>query len=161
VISGQGDIITGDVFSGKLARLRDVWLDPAPVFDEVGIDQFVGRQWLVDLVDRFMADHDRGYFLIRADAGIGKPTFAAWLARDRGLPCHFTRRRNGRVSVVALRDLAAQLIAGHDLVDHFSPGGVLPETAGEPGWFDQVLRAAAREARRAADRPLRHCWRDG
>lgn len=144
--SGHSDIITGDVFAGKLARLRDVWLDPAPVFDEVGIERFVGRKWLITAIDQFVASRDRGYLVIRGDAGIGKSTFAAWLARERGWACHFTRRRNGRVSVVALRNLAAQLIAWYSLADRFAPGGVLPETSGEPGWFDQVLRAAAREA---------------
>ncbi|XVV00211.1 hypothetical protein ACQPW3_22450 [Actinosynnema sp. CA-248983] len=69
--------------------------------------------------------------------------FAAWLARERDWPCHFTRRRRGRVTATALRNLAVQLIARFHLDERFAPGGMLPETAGEPGWFDQVLHAAA------------------
>lgn len=147
VVQAGRDVITGDVFVGGTARLRDVWLDPAPVFDEVGVDGFVGREWLVAKVDRFLRSHDRGYVVVQAAAGLGKSALAAWLARDRGWPCHFTRRRNGRATVVALRNLAAQLIGQYGLVEQFAPHGVVPETAGEPGWFDQVLRAAAAVAR--------------
>lgn len=39
------DVISGHVFVGRFARLRDVWLDPVPVFDEVGVDQFAGSGW--------------------------------------------------------------------------------------------------------------------
>lgn len=153
VVQAGGDVITGHVFLGRFARLRDVWLDPRPVFDEVGIDHFVGRDWLVSGVDRFIRSHDRGYVVVEAAAGLGKSAFAAWLARDRGWPCHFTRRRRGWVTATALRNLAVQLIARFRLDERFAPGGVLPETAGEPGWFDQVLVEASIVAR-AAGEPL-------
>jgi hypothetical protein len=149
VVQAGGDVITGDVFVGRFARLRDVWIDPAPVFDEVEVGRFVGRRWLVDEVDRHLARRERGYVVIQADAGLGKTMFAAWLARTRDLPCHFTRRRKGRVATTALRNLAVQLIARYNLAEQFAPGGMLPETAGEPGWFDQVLAASARAAQAA------------
>ena len=142
VLQAGRDVISGNVFVGRFARLRDVWLDPTPVFDEVDVDQFVGRKWLADAIERFMRGRDRGYVVVEAPAGLGKTAFAAWLARRHGWPCHFTRRRKGRLSAVALRNLAAQLIARYDLAEQFAPGGMLPETAGEPGWFDHVLRAA-------------------
>jgi len=31
------------------------------------------------------------YFVLEADAGLGKTTFCAWLARNRGYPHHFVR----------------------------------------------------------------------
>lgn len=89
-----------------------------------------------------MRSRDRGYVVVEASAGLGKTAFAAWISRRRGWPCHFTRRRKGRLSAVALRNLAAQLIARYDLAEQFAPGGMMPDTAGEPGWFDHVLRAA-------------------
>ncbi|QFZ20349.1 hypothetical protein [Saccharothrix syringae] len=153
VVQAGGDVITGDVFVGRFARLRDVWLDPRPVFDEVGTEHFVGRDWLVAGVDRFLRHHDRGYVLVEAAAGLGKSAFTAWPARARDWPCHFTRRRRGRVAATALRNLAVQLIARFDLDERFAPGGLLPETAGEPGWFEQVLVEAA-EVARAAGEPL-------
>ncbi|GAB3442179.1 P-loop NTPase family protein [Actinophytocola sediminis] len=142
VLQAGRDVISGNVFVGRFARLRDVWLDPAPVFDEVDVDHFVGRKWLIDAIEKFMRARDRGYVIVEAPAGLGKTAFAAWLARRHSWPCHFTRRRKGRLSAVALRNLAAQLIARYDLAEQFAPGGMMPETAGEPGWFDHVLRAA-------------------
>jgi hypothetical protein len=142
-------VITGDVFVGRFARLRDVWLDPAPVLEEVQVERFIGRQWLLAAVDRFRDRHDRGYLVVQAEAGLGKTMFAAWLAHSRGWICHFTRGRKGRFTATALRNLAAQLIARYELTDLFAPGGMLPDAAGEPGWFDQVLRAAADAARAA------------
>lgn len=146
VIQAGRDVINGNVFHGRFARLRDVWLDPAMVFREVEVDRFVGREWLVDFVDDFLASHDRGYVVVHGAAGLGKTAFAAWLAKSRDWPCHFTRRRGGRNAVTALRNLAAQLIAAYELGERFAPGGMLPETAGDPGWFDQVLDAAAAKA---------------
>jgi hypothetical protein len=141
-----GNVITGDVFVGRFARLRDKWLDPAPVFDEVQVERFTGREWLLEPVDRFLAAQDHGYVIVQADAGLGKTTLAAWLALSRGWPSHFTRRRKGRVALTALSNLAVQLIARYQLDEQFAPRGILPEMVGEPGWFDQVLRAAAEVA---------------
>ena len=146
VIQAAGSVINGDVFVSKYARLRDKWLDPAPVFEEVQVERFVGREWLLEPLHRFLADNDRGYFIVQADAGLGKTAFAAWLAKSHDWPSHFTRRRRGWMTSTALSNLAVQLIAQYQLDDQFAPRGLLPDTAGEPGWFEQVLRAAASKA---------------
>lgn len=146
VVQAGRDIINGNVFTGSFARLRDVWLDPGSVFDEVEVERFAGREWLIERVDGFIRRHNRGYVVIQAPAGVGKTMVAAWLAANRGWPCHFTRRRRGRYAATALRNLAAQVIAGYQLSEQFAPGGVLPETAGEPGWFEQVLKAGGSAA---------------
>jgi hypothetical protein len=147
VIQAGRDVIAGDVFAGPYARLRDRWLDPVPVFEDVQVERFTGRAWLLEPLDAFLNDRDHGHVIVQADAGLGKTALAAWLAYSRGWPCHFTRGRNGSVSPVALSNLGAQLIAQYGLGDEFAPHGILPETAGEPGWFEQVLRAAATAAR--------------
>jgi hypothetical protein len=67
-----GSVITGAVFAGGYNRLRDVWLDPGPVFEEVQVERFVGREWLLGPVRRFLDRHDRGYVVIHAEAGLGK-----------------------------------------------------------------------------------------
>ena len=141
VIQAGRDVITGNVFAGRFARLRDKWLDPAPVFEDVRVQQFTGRTWLLDQMDRFLATHDRGHVIVQADAGLGKTALAASLAYSRNWPCHFTRGRNGQMGLIALSNLAAQLIARYELDKQFAPQGMLPDTAGEPGWFEQVLRA--------------------
>jgi hypothetical protein len=146
VIQAAGSVINGDVFVGRFARLRDKWLDPAPVFEEVQVERFVGREWLLEPLRRFLADNDHGYFIVHADAGLGKTAFAAWLAWSHDWPSHFTRRRRGWMASTALSNLAAQLIAQYQLDEEFAPRGILPDTAGEPGWFEQVLRAAASKA---------------
>jgi hypothetical protein len=147
VIQAAGNVIAGDVFVGRFARLRDRWLDPAPVFADAQVERFTGREWLIEPLDRFFAARDRGHVIVQADAGLGKTALAAWLAYSRGWPCHFTRGSNGSIGSVALSNLGAPLIARYRLGDQFAPRGVLPETAGEPGWFEQVLRAAAEAAR--------------
>jgi hypothetical protein len=55
VVQAAGSVITGDVFVGRFARLRDKWLDPAPVFEEVQVERFVGREWLLEPLHRFRA----------------------------------------------------------------------------------------------------------
>ena len=141
VIQAAGSVITGNVFVGRFARLRDVWLDPTPVFDEVQVEHFVGREWLLGLVDRFLDVHNRGYVVIEGDAGLGKTAFAAWLARSRDWPCHFTRRRNGRSPRPRCATSALSSSRNISWVTS-SPRRGAAETAGEPGWFDQVVRAA-------------------
>jgi hypothetical protein len=152
VIQAGGNVITGDVFVGRFARLRDKWLDPAPVFEDVQVQRFAGRGWLLDQLDTFLATHDRGHVVVQADAGLGKTALAASLAYSRNWPCHFTRGRNGQVGLTALSNLAAQLIARYELADQFAPQGMLPDTAGEPGWFEQVLQASADAGRSKDDR---------
>lgn len=152
VIQAGRDVITGNVFVGQFARLRDRWLDPAPVFDDARVDEFTGRAWLLEPLDQFLAARDRGHVIVSAEAGLGKTALAARLAYSRGWPCHFTRGRNGSISTIALSNLGTQLIAQYQLAGQFTQQGILPETAGEPGWFEQVLRAAAERARAASSR---------
>ena len=139
------------MFAGPFARLRDRWLDPAPIFRDVNVDSFKGREWLVDQLDGFIANRDHGHVIVQADAGLGKTALAAWLARERDWPCHFTRGSNGQIGLVALSNLGAQLIARYGL-DDFAPQGMLSETAGEPGWFQNVLQASADVARANGER---------
>ncbi|SNT63526.1 AAA ATPase domain-containing protein [Asanoa hainanensis] len=152
ILQAGRDVITGTVFNGGFARLRDVWLDPQPVFDEVQLDRFAGREWLISKVDDFVDRHDHGFVVVQGPAGVGKTAVAAWLAARRGWPCHFTRRAKGRSAATALRNLAAQIIAAYELSEQFAPGGGLPDTAAEPGWFEQVLRAGGERAAAAGQR---------
>jgi hypothetical protein len=86
-------IVTDDhsqVFTGDYERLRDAYIEPWSVFERVNLDHFVGREWLLREVDAFLRDRDRGYFVLEAEAGLGKTTFLAWLVRERGYIHHFT-----------------------------------------------------------------------
>jgi hypothetical protein len=147
--SGHGAI----ALDPKFQRLRAAWRDPSPIFDDVGVARFSGRRWLLEQLDAFLEDpqHDRGYLVVEAGSGLGKTALAAWLAWDRDLPCHFTLSSGGRRPITALRNLAVQLIVRFGLTD-FLEEGALPAEAGEPGWFEQVLHAAARARTLANDR---------
>src|SRR4051794_20430117 len=94
----QSILITGDhnrVFVGDYQRLADAYIPPWPVFERVRLDRFTGREWLVQKVDTFLAAHDRGVFILEADAGLGKTAFLAHLAKERGYVSHFVELARG------------------------------------------------------------------
>jgi hypothetical protein len=139
-------LVTGDnntFFVGQYERLQDAYLNPRVLYQELGLTQFTGRDWLVAAVDRFLARHDRGYLVLEAEAGMGKSTFLAWIARERGYVSHFVRLMPNPDDIgVAMRNLTAQLIRAWDL-DTYAAGGILPPAADRPEFFQQVLSDAA------------------
>ena len=145
--------ITTNVFVGHYVGLRAAWLDPAMIFADVRVSRFVGRKWLIQAIDDFVSTNDHGYIVIEADAGMGKTSLAAHLAADRGYPAHFSAHLNGGVASVALRNIAAQLIAAWHL-DNFAEGGLLPDASGEPAWLERLLRAAGESALAADQRAV-------
>ncbi|MGW1513607.1 hypothetical protein [Streptomyces sp. NPDC002394] len=147
-------LVTGDnntFFIGRYARLQDAYVSPVQLHRELELDRFTGRGWLVAQLDAAMGRHDRGYVLVEAEAGMGKTTFLAWLARQRGYVHHFVRlMQDPNDSGAALRNLSAQLIRAWDL-DTYAVGGVLPPTADRPEFLSELLEAAG--ARRDALSP--------
>src|SRR5436305_10602995 len=53
------------------------------------IQDFVGRQFVFDALDKFLEAHNSGYFVIRGVPGIGKSALMAKLINDRGYIHHF------------------------------------------------------------------------
>ena len=138
-------------FIGQYERLAEAYLDPRPLYRELQLDQFTGRTWLVQAIEAFVSQSDRGYIVIEAEAGMGKTAFMAWVARERRYIHHFVRLMPDANDVgVALRNLAAQLIRAWDLQSR-AVGGVLPANAGRPDFFEELLFEAA--VRRDAARP--------
>ncbi len=139
-------LVTGDnntFFVGRYVRLQDAYLNPALLYQELDLDRFVGREWLVAALDDAIARHDRGYIVLEAAAGMGKSTFLAWIARERGYVHHFVRLMPDPADIgTALRNLAAQLIRAWDL-DTYAVGGILPPAADRPEFLREVLEAAA------------------
>ncbi|MGM1062038.1 hypothetical protein [Saccharothrix sp. Mg75] len=152
--SGAGSIsagrdITGDVTTyvggppGTPLRLA---VQPVEkVFDLVRVDDFTGRRWLVDQYDEFAGNHRSGYFLIEADAGLGKTSFAAWLVARRGYPGHFTRLPGGRDRRAALRNLGTRLIVDLDLFPDIEQRFMVPDLDRTlvPEWVDDPASFAA------------------
>jgi hypothetical protein len=142
-----GDI-GGNVYIGEYERLEDVRQYADGLVAELDLPHFAGRGWLLEIIDEFLRSADRGYFVLEADAGLGKTAFCAWLARTRGYPQHFARLPGGADTAAALKNLAAQLITKYQLHEA-APGGVLPPAAGQPNGFARLLAAAAGQAQRA------------
>jgi tetratricopeptide (TPR) repeat protein len=111
-----GLLITGDsnkVFLGIYENLSDAYIYPGAIFEQVNLGRFVGRTWLVDIIDSFMEDHDRGYILLEADAGLGKTAFMAWLTSTRNYLHAFCGLNPDEKS--QLKNLASQIIVKFDL----------------------------------------------
>ncbi|MDX3231863.1 AAA family ATPase [Streptomyces sp. ME19-01-6] len=138
------------LFIGPVERLQDVCFDPAPLERDLDLARFVGRDWLIERIDGFIAANPRGYVLVQAEAGVGKSTLAAHLVWTRPWLQHFTRLPGGRSGEAARKSLAAQLIAQWRLAEQWAPDGIIPPTSGRPEWFSRLLHAAAHERNRSA-----------
>lgn len=113
-------------------------------FDDLLAEPMVGREWLAAEVDVFCREHDRGYFLIEGDAGMGKTTFAAWLALKKNCPAHFAQLNpDAGTTTAAVRDIGARLAADWDL-DRLPSGHALPTDTDGAQWLRAVFQAAAR-----------------
>jgi len=141
-------LITGDhnqVFVGDYERLRDAYIEPWPVFERVNLDRFTGREWLIAEVDACLQGNDRGYFVLEAEAGLGKTTFLAHLIKERGYIHHFVELAPGLDGIArGLRNLAAQLVRAWEL-DPYLAEGVLPSAASRPDFLQDLLFKAARK----------------
>jgi CHAT domain/NACHT domain len=111
-------------------RIRDRILDFSRLVTEK-THGFVGRGWVFDELDRFLAEKPRGYFLLEGDPGIGKSSLMAELVRRRGLVHHFNQRGEAtRTAEAFLANVCAQLIATYGL-----PYDALPPEATVNGRF--------------------------
>jgi hypothetical protein len=126
-------------------------LRPERVFADMGTEHFTGRAWLIRQIDSFIAANRHGHVRIEGDAGVGKTALAAWLAKSRGLPCHFSRSSAGGLAT-ARRNLAAQLIVRFAMTEF---AGEVPPWAETPDGFMVLLDSAAAKARAESEpRPL-------
>ena len=133
-----------------LTRLQDLIFDPAVLVRDLDLARFTGRQGLINRIDKFIATQNQGFVVVQGEAGVGKSTLAGHLVETRPWQHHFTRLPGGRSPEAARKSLAAQLIVRWGLTD-WAPNGVLPESAGDPDWFDRLLHAVAK--RRNAKEP--------
>lgn len=152
-VAGPGSVIartingsvTINVISGSPDPIRDAIFDPSGLEKALDLAHFTGREWLIRRIDDYIAapDHDRGYIVVQAEAGVGKSALAAHLVWTRLCAHHFTRLTGGQSPVAARRNLAAQLIVGWDLTDELTKDGNFPKSANSPNFLVRVLRQAA------------------
>lgn len=76
------------------------------------LSDFVGRQFIFDRVDTFISSHDRGYFFIKGNPGIGKTALAAKLVKDKKYYFHVINAQNTRTNteIEFIKNICSQLI---------------------------------------------------
>ncbi len=154
ILSRQEEILrTWAASASHGYSLEQAYLGPVGEREAIEALPFTGRQWLLTEIDAFIAQTDRGYFVIQADAGTGKSAFAVWCAGQRNWPIHDSGfSADARRIGPAVRNVITQLIkaaerdgdAGraarlHDLV----PGHRLPAEADWSSLLRKALAAAA------------------
>lgn len=157
VTAGRDAFVAGRDLTVISVTAQDVPLavavkDLSPVLAKVEMTSFAGRQWLAGLVDSFMALNPCGYVLIEAEAGMGKTTFAAWLASTRSYISHFSMYSDGWSVTTGLANLTGQLIGRFDIA--MERPGIVSAWALSPAGFESVLTEAARRAREGGHGPL-------
>jgi hypothetical protein len=114
-------LVTGDhnqIFRGDYVNLRDYYIEPWQVLERVDLERYVGRRWLEESLDDFLGGRDRGYFVLEAQAGLGKTSFLAHLVRSRHYIHHFAELAPGiDGNLAGARNLAAQLAVSWKLRD--------------------------------------------
>jgi hypothetical protein len=104
---------------------------------------FVGRAYVEQALDGFVAGHPRGYFIVSAGPGQGKTAVAAHLVKTRNCVHHFISRGGGLSDpLLILRSLLAQLLPLSR-----TETASLPETVPELSKLleDVLVRTAARQ----------------
>jgi hypothetical protein len=112
-----------------------------PFVNELRLGEgLVGRTEVLAALDAFQASHPAGYFVLKADAGLGKTAFAAAVAQRRGALAFFASRARGLTQAAqCLNHLSAELISRFGL-----PYTALPLRSGEDStFFERLLREAA------------------
>lgn len=132
--------------AGFAADLAESYLSPEPVYERLNLDRFAGRQWLKAAVDAFLESRDRGYFILEADAGLGKTAFLAHLVTERRWIHHFVELARGLEGVRnGMKSLAAQIVFRWRPELESAPADV-----SRPDYLDRLLSAAAATRDRTA-----------
>jgi hypothetical protein len=92
---------------------------------------FVGREYVFEAIDRFLASQPNGYFLIEGDPGVGKSAILAEYVRRTGCVSHFNVRSQGiNTASQFIESVGRQLISRYHL-----PVRTLPPHASQSGAF--------------------------
>ncbi len=131
------------------------YLSPQHIFQRIKVAHFTGRDWLTEALDSFLAAHDRGYFILEAEAGLGKTAYMAHLVKQRQYLHLFMEQSRGLDNISnGLRSLAAQLIRAWDLQAWFAED-ILPGMTIRPNFIYRLLTLAARQRdQQDPDRPI-------
>ena len=136
----------GQATSFRMGQLS--FPNPSPDLDKYYIDfgreldfgkELVGRTEIFAQLENFAASHSRGYFILTADAGLGKTTFAGAVALRHNAAAFFVNASGGRTSPDQfLNHLCATLIARFGLAHDD-----LPPHSGDTSAFLETVLAEA------------------
>lgn len=125
--------------------------DPQRLFEQINLSGYVGRGWLEREVKAFLLEHDRGYFILEAEAGLGKTTFLAHLVHTYGWVRHFCGLKSGAQTVEgALKGIMGQLALAYEL-DFGAGVCVRPASHQQPANLHELFGRAA-EANRTGQK---------
>lgn len=94
-------------------------------------EEFVGREFVFNTIDKFIANNPNGYFIIEADPGVGKSAIVAKYFQQTDCVAHFNVRSQGiNRAEQFLESVCTQLIARYNL-----PYPSLPPDATRDGKF--------------------------
>ncbi len=130
------------------------YIDPAPVIERTRARHLVGREWLTAEVDAFLMTEKSGYFVLEAEAGMGKTAFLAHIVERRGYVHLFAEQARGVTGFdLSLESLAAQLL-GKD--DGYAASVATDLARGDrgPAVLTELLSRSAREAHRHQGHPI-------
>ena len=140
---GRVSHVNQQVFIGEYEPIEKYYIKPSEVFERVNLKNFKERKWLSKEVDKFLEENDRGYFILEAEAGLGKTTFLAWLVNEKEYIHNFCELTRGiESSGRAILNIVAQLVQKYEL-SPWEVEGILPTTASRPGFLSNLLFRAA------------------
>jgi hypothetical protein len=139
VVIGDGNVVYQYFLPENYRPLAEHFLS----FDDLIAERtkdFVGREFVDAQLAAFLESHDRGYFVLVGEPGIGKTAWAAHLVMEHRCLHHFNVAAMGIVRPdQCLENLCAQIIARYQLGVTY-----LPLTAGrDGGYLDHLLRQAS------------------
>lgn len=111
--------------------LRPTVLNSFRSLIEEKTEGFVGRDFVFTAADKFMAEHDSGYFIVEGEPGVGKSSILAEFVRRTGCVAHFNVLSQGINSAHQfLESVCTQIIVRYD-ISYTS----LPSNATQDGAF--------------------------
>lgn len=120
------------------------YISPLPVYERVRLNRFTGRSWVIAEIDAAMRQHDRGYIVLEAAAGMGKTSLLAHLVHQRGYIHLFVEQAPGLDNLAnGLRTLAAQIIRAWKL-QSWLEDDLLPGMATRHDFLHHLIYVAAR-----------------
>lgn len=100
---------------------------------------FVGRQFVFDMLNQFVAENESGYFIIKGEPGIGKTAIAARLVQTQSHIHHFVVASQGISGTEQLlENICVQLIAKYGLGHIYDSARARRDS----GYLSQLLEEA-------------------